>query len=91
MLFRGIVLIALTLIVVSHGFRGPAARGSDSDMSTTAVGNAMLLEYSRLLGALDADTINPTVSLTEATSTTPPSTPIPSPSPFDEWAHGRMP
>jgi hypothetical protein len=29
--------------------------------------------------------------VTEATSTTPPSSPIPSPSPFDEWARGRMP
>jgi hypothetical protein len=29
--------------------------------------------------------------VTEATSTAPPSSPIPSPSPFDEWARGRMP
>jgi hypothetical protein len=55
------------------------------------VANAMSFESSRRLAALGADMATVTISLTEATSTAPPSTPIPSASPFDEWARGRMP
>jgi hypothetical protein len=46
-------------------------------------------EYSPALAALDADTANMTVGLTEAASTAADSNP--SRSPFDEWARGRMP
>ena len=60
-------------------------------MLALIVANAMSFEYSRPLAALDADTANVTISLTEATSTAAPSTTSPSPSPFDEWARGRKP
>jgi hypothetical protein len=60
-------------------------------MLALIVANAMSFEYSRPLAALDADTANVTISLTEAASAAAPSTTIPSPSPFDEWARGRKP
>jgi hypothetical protein len=49
------------------------------------------LGYSLVLAALDADRANITVGWTEAARTAAGSTSAPAPSPFDEWARGRMP